>query len=117
MGSWYLMRLRPYRTVDNRIDGVVVTFVDMTRRRQAEAALRHRVRNILSVVKAISYQTMRNSRDLRNFVARFDGRIDALEHAQVHKLLVGANWRRGARGDRPHPARRLRHGAAEPAAA
>lgn len=29
-GRWYLARLRPYRTVDDRIDGVVVTFVDFT---------------------------------------------------------------------------------------
>jgi two-component system CheB/CheR fusion protein len=28
--STWLMRMRPYRTVDNRIDGVVVTFVDIS---------------------------------------------------------------------------------------
>jgi two-component system CheB/CheR fusion protein len=37
---WYDVRLRPYRTVDDRIDGVVLTFVDMTERRQVEEALR-----------------------------------------------------------------------------
>jgi len=36
----YLVRLRPYRTVDNKIDGIVITFVDITGRRQAEEALR-----------------------------------------------------------------------------
>jgi two-component system CheB/CheR fusion protein len=30
-GKWYLMRMLPYRTVENRIDGLVVTFVDITR--------------------------------------------------------------------------------------
>jgi two-component system CheB/CheR fusion protein len=39
-GSWFLMRLRPYRTIDNKIEGVVVTFVDVTERRRAEEALR-----------------------------------------------------------------------------
>src|SRR5512144_3136249 len=38
--SWYLMRLRPYRAVDNKIDGVVVTFVEVTELRNAEEALR-----------------------------------------------------------------------------
>jgi two-component system CheB/CheR fusion protein len=28
------MRLRPYRTTDDKIEGVVVTFVDITARRQ-----------------------------------------------------------------------------------
>jgi two-component system CheB/CheR fusion protein len=36
--TWYLMRMRPYRTARNVIDGVVVTFVDTTRLKQAEAA-------------------------------------------------------------------------------
>lgn len=30
----FAMRLRPYRTVDNRLDGVVVTFIDVTRRKR-----------------------------------------------------------------------------------
>jgi two-component system, chemotaxis family, CheB/CheR fusion protein len=37
---WYDMRMRPYRTVDNKIDGVVITFVDITDRRHMEEALR-----------------------------------------------------------------------------
>ena len=39
-GRWFLMRIRPYRTVEDKIDGVVVTFVDFTARRTAEEALR-----------------------------------------------------------------------------
>lgn len=35
-GSWYLARLMPYRTVDDRIAGVVFTFIDITERKQAE---------------------------------------------------------------------------------
>lgn len=33
----YLLRMRPYRTVDNVIDGVVLTFVNITERQRAEA--------------------------------------------------------------------------------
>src|ERR1051325_9001096 len=39
-GRWYEMRLRPYRTMDDKIDGVVATFIDVSERRQVEAALR-----------------------------------------------------------------------------
>ena len=38
--GWYLARLRPYRTVDNKIDGVVATFIDITQRRRADEAMR-----------------------------------------------------------------------------
>jgi two-component system CheB/CheR fusion protein len=37
-GRWYDLRIRPYRTLDNRIDGAVVVLVDIdTLKRQAEA--------------------------------------------------------------------------------
>ncbi|MBL4792888.1 MAG: PAS domain-containing protein [Citromicrobium sp.] len=35
-----MMRLRPYRTVEDRIEGIVVSFVDITKRRMAEEQLR-----------------------------------------------------------------------------
>ncbi len=37
---WLMMRIRPYRTIEDRIDGVVLSFVDITDRRQAEQRLR-----------------------------------------------------------------------------
>jgi len=38
--TWYAARLLPYRTVDDRIAGVVLTLVDITERRRNETALR-----------------------------------------------------------------------------
>jgi two-component system CheB/CheR fusion protein len=38
-GSWFLMRIRPYRTLDNVIEGVVITFVDITEPKRVEEAL------------------------------------------------------------------------------
>ena len=32
---WFMVRLRPYRTVDDKIDGVVATFIDVTAQREA----------------------------------------------------------------------------------
>ena len=37
---WHLMRLLPYRTSENHIDGVVITFHDITERRLAEQRVR-----------------------------------------------------------------------------
>lgn len=39
-GRWYMRRIRPYRTDDNRIDGVVVTFIDITERKTWEEEMR-----------------------------------------------------------------------------
>ena len=39
-GRAYVRRALPYRTSDNRIDGVVITFIDITRLKLAETALR-----------------------------------------------------------------------------
>jgi two-component system, chemotaxis family, CheB/CheR fusion protein len=36
----FIMRMRPYRSVENVVDGVVVTFVEISERRRADIALR-----------------------------------------------------------------------------
>jgi two-component system, chemotaxis family, CheB/CheR fusion protein len=42
-GVWYLVRIQPYRTVDNVIDGVVLTFADVSERINAIAAHKARL--------------------------------------------------------------------------
>ena len=39
-GRWFTVRIMPYRTLDNRIDGVVITFADITLAKSLEAELR-----------------------------------------------------------------------------
>ena len=39
-GAWYLLRIRPYRTLENVIEGAVITFTEITEMRNAQAALR-----------------------------------------------------------------------------
>ena len=39
-GRWFTVRVMPYRTMDNRIDGVVITFSDITAAKKVEAELR-----------------------------------------------------------------------------
>jgi two-component system CheB/CheR fusion protein len=38
-GEWYLLRIQPYRTLDNIIEGVVLTFTDISKRIAAETAV------------------------------------------------------------------------------
>lgn len=39
-GQWFSVRIMPYRTLDDRIDGVVITFADITVAKTLEAKLR-----------------------------------------------------------------------------
>jgi two-component system CheB/CheR fusion protein len=53
-GTWYLMRMRPYRTARNAVAGLVITFVDVTLLKHAEQvaeAARRYAENILQAVR------------------------------------------------------------------
>ncbi len=53
-GRWYNMRVLPYRTADNVIDGVVMTFADTTALKQTEARLqeaRQLAENIIATIR------------------------------------------------------------------
>ena len=54
-GRWFQMRLRPYRTVDDKIDGVVVSFVDISDRHRVEEALRESEENLRQEIRAVEW--------------------------------------------------------------
>ncbi len=93
----YLMRILPYTTTDDAVDGVVVTFFDITKVVEGEILetlvdeLNHRVRNMLQVVTAISSHTLRRATSLEDFGRTFTGRIKAL--ARAHELVSCGGWR------------------------
>jgi two-component system CheB/CheR fusion protein len=39
-GEWYLLRIRPYRTLENVIEGAVITFTEISIMKKAQAAVR-----------------------------------------------------------------------------
>ncbi|KVZ94038.1 CheR family methyltransferase [Burkholderia ubonensis] len=50
-GRWYLARFVPYRTTEDRIDGAVLSFIDITDRRRAEERLREGERRMRIVTE------------------------------------------------------------------
>ena len=93
----YLMRILPYRARGNVIDGVLVTFPEVTRLVESEAhqrmlieELNHRVRNMLTVVSAIASRTLAKSPSPEDFTQAFQGRIQSL--AKSYTLLSREQW-------------------------
>jgi two-component system, chemotaxis family, CheB/CheR fusion protein len=59
-GRWFTVRIMPYRTLDNRIDGVVITFADITAAKALEAQLREKHTLLERHVSEQSRKTARN---------------------------------------------------------
>lgn len=53
-GAWYLTRIQPYRTLDNIIQGVVITFTDISKRVAAEAAVQQARDLAMGIVNTVS---------------------------------------------------------------
>ncbi len=93
----YLMRILPYRAPDSRVDGTLITFVDVTsivlaeqHQRMLVDELNHRVKNMLTVVISLVAQTLRRATSLEDFSATFMGRVESLTAA--YALLSRDNW-------------------------
>lgn len=48
--NWFLMRILPYRTLENAIDGVVITFFDITERKVFEEKLERESKLLISIL-------------------------------------------------------------------
>jgi two-component system, chemotaxis family, CheB/CheR fusion protein len=72
-GRWFILRIFPYRTIEDKIDGVVLTFVDVTALKQAEQTVAQRAKQQATVA------------DLGQFALE-NTDIDLLYHELVHRI-------------------------------
>ena len=54
-GRWYLTRVLPYRSTEDRIEGVVITFVEISRRVEAETLLRQSEMRLATELDAMKH--------------------------------------------------------------
>jgi two-component system CheB/CheR fusion protein len=64
--QWFLMRIVPYRTLDNMIDGVVVTFTDIT---ESKRAVRERAEFAENIVQTVREPLLVLDHELRVLMA------------------------------------------------
>ena len=52
-GRWYNVRIMPYRTFDDKIEGLVITFIEITKPKQLEIALKETQILLRSLINAV----------------------------------------------------------------
>lgn len=99
-GSWYIRRILPYRTQDNGVDGVVITFADITERRRTANALEAAKRQAEVATIAKSRFLAAASHDLRQplqTLALLQGLLaKTVEGERVEKLVTRLDETLGA---------------------
>ncbi|HMB54518.1 MAG TPA: PAS domain-containing protein, partial [Thermoanaerobaculia bacterium] len=78
-GRWYLARIMPYRSTDDRIEGVVLTFVDVTRLQRAEDALRE-------LNESLEQRVEKRTREVRRLSSRLT-RAEQIERRRIARIL------------------------------
>src|SRR5262249_18453839 len=74
-GHWYSLRVRPYRTLDNRIDGAVLVLVDIDTQKRAVAGLKESDRRKDEFLAMLAHE-------LRNPLAPLKTSVDVLKVAK-----------------------------------
>ncbi len=94
-GRWYLTRVLPYRSSEDRIAGVVVTFVDITRRREAEEEVLRAKDNLERIIEALPEPLLVLDADLKvsyfnaAFKEQLTDRTDQLRGLPIYKIDNG----------------------------
>ena len=92
--SWLLARLLPYRSSEDRIAGVVLTFLDITERRGAEDALRESETHFRTIVSQAAAGVVHTDLDGRitlvnpRFAQIVGRRLESLRGMSVFDLVV-----------------------------
>jgi two-component system, chemotaxis family, CheB/CheR fusion protein len=65
LGRWYIRNILPYRTADDRIDGVVVTFTEITERKRREREVHEAKEFAEAIVQAVHFPLVVLTPELR----------------------------------------------------
>jgi two-component system CheB/CheR fusion protein len=87
-GHWYLRRILPYRTADDHIGGAVITFIDITARKEAELEI-EKVNATLE--QSVAARTADLGRSQSRLQAILDAAVDGIVTANVEGTIEGLN--------------------------
>jgi two-component system CheB/CheR fusion protein len=91
LGEWYMMRILPYRTLDNYISGAVITFTDITALKTLEAELQATTRFAESIVETMREPLLVLDASLRVLaISQAFAQLFGLDPVQVKGQPLGA---------------------------
>jgi two-component system CheB/CheR fusion protein len=94
-GEWYVMRILPYRTLDNYISGAVITFTEITSLKRLEEQLQESTRFAESIIETVREPLLVLDGDLRvltvskAFATLFRVDVGAIKGESVNTLCGG----------------------------
>ena len=98
--QWYLVRLLPYRTDDDKIDGVVITFIDITDRIQTENELREREQELQTLTESLEKKVGERTQEIRELSSeltlaeqRERDRLSRILHDELQQDLTALQMR------------------------
>ena len=112
---WHILRIRPYRTAENKIEGLVLVLVDVDQVRRSEEAMREALDFAQTILECVQVPLVVLEEDLRivkvnaAFCSLANAKAEGLEHhsfPELSSMLWGLNLRsflesRDVSGDAP----------------
>lgn len=88
-GRWFKIRIMPYRTADDKIDGLVITFIDITNLKKVEASLKDSQTMLRSLIQVVPGVILALSSD--GMVMEFNPEAEKL-FGRKHKDVIGKSY-------------------------
>jgi two-component system CheB/CheR fusion protein len=98
----FIMRVLPYRTVDNVIDGVVITFMDISERKRVDTALQTSEERFSAIVEQATVGVAETDMDGRfilcneAYCALVDRSAEELRKLRMGDIVHSGDWPRNA---------------------
>jgi two-component system CheB/CheR fusion protein len=95
-GEWYAMRILPYRTIDNYINGAIITFNEITKFKELELKLQASTSLAESIIETVREPMLVLTSDLRiltisqAFAEQYNLNIEEAKNQRLAELQDGA---------------------------
>jgi len=89
-GRWYTLRILPYRTLDNVIEGVVVTFFDVTDMKHAQSTIEKLLKEKELLLREVHHRIKNNMTTVKSLLAL---QADRLNDSSAREALIDAQTR------------------------